>query len=252
MSDNFTFDGKHSLNDMGLYTEIVTRPLFAEPKTVYEDIPGTDGEINFNVSNPKNRMCFKPRIIELECHIVGSNESRSAYTKKILEIASWLAVGENKVLAFDDEPDIHYMAHAANLFNIENITDFSGTFPLVFKCEPFKYDNTECRMASFESYMWIENPGYYVYPKIDVSCTMPNGFTLIHGETDKKLTINTPVDGIVSIDMERMTVEMNGISILHKCEGEFFELPPGGSGITLNEDPEMGASIFVEFCPRYL
>ncbi len=72
MSDNFTFNGKHSLNGMGLHSQIISRPLFAEPKTIYEDIPGTDGEISFTTLNPKKRMCFKRRIIELECNFAGN------------------------------------------------------------------------------------------------------------------------------------------------------------------------------------
>ena len=252
MSDDFIFDGKHSLNDMGIYTEIVTRPLFAEPKTVYGDIAGRDGEYNFTLSNPAGRMHFKPRIIELQCHLADVGESATGYINKISKIASWLATGENKVLKFENENLFYYKAHAANLFNIENITDFSGIFPLVFKCDPFRYSIGLTSVLAWGG-LQADNPGYYVNPKIKVTGNMPDGFTVMHEESGKHITVNTPVDGAeVVFDMERMTVEMNGVSILHKCEGEFFELPPGSSKIVLTGIPEKSAEIQLDFQPRYL
>lgn len=251
MSDNFVFNSKHSLDDMGLYTEIITRPLFAEPKTIYEDIPGTDGEVSFTSSNPKGRMCFKPRIIELECHFAGDDESTAGYIRRASELAAWLATDENKILTFDDEDGIQYLAHAANLFNIERITDFSGTFPLVFKCDPFRY-NTSVGMFMDTSTVCITNKGYYTPAKITVSGTAPYGFSLFNSSDSKKLTVNAPLDGTVAvIDTGAMTAAINGISVLHQCVGEFFEIAPGESIVNF-EGTNSDVTVVVEFAERYL
>lgn len=252
MSYNFIFNGLHSLNDMGVYTEMKSRPLFAEPKTIYEDIAGGDGELNFTSSNPKGRMCFKPRIIELECHFADIEGKPSDYISKSSEIAAWLATDKDKVLTFDDEPGIQYMAHAANLFNIEDVTDFSGTFPLVFKCEPFKYSVNE--ITTVPSVLTdIFNGGYYTDAIFEVTGICKNGFTLsTDREPEKFLTVNTPVDGAtVVIDTSDMSVKMNGISILSKCEGDFFELHPNHNIISLS--PDDGSLKFtVRYRERYL
>ncbi len=251
MWSDFTFNGKHSLNDMGLYTELVARPLFAEPKTVYEDIAGCDGEVNFNTANPRGRMCFKPRIIELQCHF-GSDISSADYKDKGANIASWLATGEDMRLTFDDEPGIYYMAHGAKLFNIEDITDSSGTFPLVFKCQPFRFSTMASAYAG-QSTASIANDGYYTPLKINVTCTAPNGITVRTSVGGKSLTVNTPLNNnTVKIDTGKMTVTVNGVSVLHQCEGEFFELAPGENIIDVDGNFQSTPSMYVSFTKRYL
>lgn len=252
LSDNFTFKGKHSLNHMGLYTQIITRPLFAEPKTVYEDIPGTDGELNFNIKNPMRRMCFKPRIIELECHFAGSTEEKADFNNKITELASWLATGVDSPLLFDDEPEVRYMAHVANLYNIENITDFSGTFPLVFKCQPFKYLPEPIVCGNMGSITY-ENKGYYTPTVIYVSGVTSDGFKVTDSLSRKSLTVNAPLEySTAVIDTEKMTVKINDVSVLHKCEGDFFELSPGTGTVSVSGGT--GTPLHVELCynPRFL
>ena len=247
MSYNFIFDGKHSLNDMDIYTELKSYPLFAEPKTVYEDIAGADGELNFTSCNPRQRMCFKPRIIELECHFADKSESKTGYANKIRTIANWLATANDKVLTFESEPGIEYMAHAANLFNIENITDFSGTFPLVFKCQPFKF-STEEKVVGPTTVASIYNSGYYTDIVFEITGTSSSGFTLSSDNNpDKQLKVNAAMSGAtVIVDSSDMSVKMNGVSILNKCEGDFFELHPGQDIISIS--PSNGS---VKFTAKY-
>lgn len=252
MSDNFIFNDRHSLNDMGLYVESVTRPLFAEPKTVYEDLPGTDGEFNFTTNNLRKRICFKPRIIELECHLAGYNKSKESYINKISNLASWLVTSENKRLTFDSEPNIYYMAHVANLFNVQDITEYSGTFPLVFKCEPFRYSIEELACTGTDS-TGTTNLGYYTPIIIRVSGIAPNGIKITHNETGKTFSINTPFDNnLAIIDTEKMTATMNGISILHKCEGAFFEFTPGKNNISVDYGEGGSGNIMVLYSERFL
>lgn len=252
MSDGFIFNEKHSLRNMGIYIESTRMPLFPEPKTIYEDIPGKDGEMNFSDNNPKGRMCFKPRIIEMECHLAGYDDSRESYMQKISNLTNWLLTSENKRLIFDSEPNIYYMAHVANLFNIQEITDHSGTFPLIFKCEPFRYSIEELACVGTDS-VGTTNPGYYTPVIIRVSGITPSGIKLTHEQSGKTLHINTPFENTYAlIDSEKMTVTMNGISILHKCEGEFFELLPGKNDISVDYGEGGSGDIYIMYSERYL
>lgn len=237
-TDNFTFNGKHSFRDMGLYTELVSQPLFAEPKTVSEDLPGTDGEIDFSLSNPKKRLCFKPRIIELECHFASPYESSSSYFAQLNKMAQWLAEGKQKTLRFDSDPDIVYYATAANLFNIERITDFSGSFPLVFKCDPFKYSSSSSVSFGADGVVCI-NEGYYCGFSLNITGKTADSFKVTSNRfPDKALIINYPMAeyDTISVNMRNMTVTHNGISILSKCDGDFFELAPGENKISIDGD----------------
>ena len=249
--DTFTFNGKHSLNDMGIYSELKSHSLFAEPKTIYDDIAGCDGELDFSSSNEKGRVCFRPRIIELECHFAGENESRESFIRKTSEIALWLATNGYKELHFENEPGIMYYATALNLFNIEHITDFSGTFPLVFKCMPFKYCVEKDSISTNENALIINNDGYYCGLELTLSGVVSSGFKISNG--DKSLTVNMPLDqgDTLTIDTDNMSVFHNGLPALYKCDGDFFELTPGENTIELEGDwSEL--SMAVTYRRRYL
>ena len=256
-NDHFTFNGNHSFIDMGILTEIKSLPLFAEPKTIYDDLPGTDGEVNFSQSNPKERLCFKPRIIELECHFADDNENSFGFIQKISALASWLATGEEKILFFDDDLDFYYLAHVANLFNIERITDFSGTFPLVFKCDPFKY---RLPGTLFETKgtgtleVNISNSGYYSPFSMEVYCSASGGFSVYNKRSpDKILTVNYKGDQNTpfKIDTGKMTVSFNGISVIHRCDGDFFELAPGDNTLVFTA-PGSQIATDIYFQERFL
>ncbi|MBR2476822.1 MAG: phage tail family protein [Clostridia bacterium] len=252
MSDNFVFDGRHSLDNMGIYVDSITRPLFAEPKTVYEDIPGADGELNFTTDNLKGRMCFKPRIIELECHFAGYDKTRERYIEKISNLANWLTTSENKRLTFDSEPNVYYMAHVANLFNVQDITDCSGTFPLVFKCEPFRYGVEQLACSGTDG-VGTTNLGYYTPFVIWIDGNATDSIKITHNQTGKTFSINTPFDNSRAIiDTENMTATMNGISILHKCEGDFFELVPGINSISVDYGEGGSGDITIMYSERFL
>ena len=249
--DNFTFNGKHSFNDMGIYAELKSHPLFAEPKVTYDDIAGCDGELDFSAKNARGRVCFKPRIIELECHFAGSGESRANFMRKTSEIASWLTTNSQKELRFENEPDIMYYATALNLFNIEHITDFSGTFPLVFKCLPFRYNITKDTVSASGNKLTINNNGYYCGLQLTLTGTISSGFKI--GCGDRKLTVNMALSkgNTLTIDTEQMTVFHNGVSVLHKCDGDFFELSPGSNTIELTGSYS-GVSMTASYRKRYL
>lgn len=252
MSDNFIFDGRHSLDNFGIHIDSVKRSLFPEPKTMYEDIPGKDGELNFSTDNLKGRMCFKPRIIELECHFAGYGKNRETYIERMSSLANWLATSENKRLTFDSEPNVYYMAHAANLFNVQDITDYSGTFPLVFKCEPFRYCVEQFACYGTDS-VGTTNLGYYTPLIIWIDGVATDSIKITHNQTGKTLSINTAFDNARAIiDTEKMTVTMNGISILHKCEGEFFELVPGSNGISVDYGEGGSGDITIMYSERFL
>lgn len=243
-TDDFTFNGKHSFADMGLCTSLVSRPLFAEPKTAYEDLPATDGELDFSLLNPRGRLCFKPRIIELECHFSSDIESTADYYEKMSSIASWLAVGEKKTLIFDDEPNAVYYATAANLFNTERITDYSGTFPLVFRCDPFKYRACESVSEGGAS-VKCQNDGYYCGFTLCINGKTDSGYKIESNRfPDKILSIGGSFSDTVVVNTDKMTVTHGGVSILSKCDGDFFELAPGANKITVTGGSDVATELY--------
>lgn len=248
---NFTFGGHHSFDDMGIYADLISRPLFPEPKTIYQDIPGTDGELNLSDKNPKGRMCFKPRIIEFECHLAGDEEDIPLPTV-LNHLIPMLAEGEEERLILDCDKSVYYKAHVANLFNLSHITEQSVTFPLIFKCDPFRYAINETVIEGKYDFDFV-NDGYYAPFTFEVTGTAPHGFQLTNlTNPDLFISVNTPLDGATAvINTQAMDVTINGVSVLSKCEGTFFELSPGRNWIMADGEGANISSV-LKFTERYL
>lgn len=240
----FSFDGQHS-SDMGLQTELISYPLYCEPKTVYSDVQGIDGEKNLSALNPRGRTCHKSRIIEFLCHGRSYHDEEETNFVPDLEILLELLVKEgDRPLILDIDRGSVYMAHVANLFHVDIVTENSFSFPLVFKCLPYRYDKNISTYSGVDE-LHITNDGYYTDMVIEVSGTAPKGFTVSSLPGGKFLRVNAPLDNNTAIiDTASCDVTINGISRLASCEGEFFELPPSASRILVSgEGAELTFSV---------
>ena len=234
IAKGFTFDGVHS-SDMGLTTELVSIPLRSEPKTIYADVSGRYGELDLSYSNPEQRLYYRPRIIEFMCHCRIPDDTSQLNELSI--IADYLFKKGDKKLFLDGDEHFYYKAHVANLFNVTYETEYSFSFPLIFKCDPFLYT---AHGKEYEEAFVVEaeNDGYYADPVIEVYGTAPNGFVLESDRfPDKSLTVNVPINqNTVIIDREKMDVTINGVSCLSQCRGDFFEIAPGENRISVDGD----------------
>lgn len=251
--NGFRFNKKHSLDDMEIYTVLAKKPLFAEPKTALEETSMVDGEWDYSRVNPRGRLFFKPRLLEYECHFVGEDEDEESFNQKARELAAWLAPGEIGSLEPDDEPDIFYRAKAINLYNIEAVTDYSGSFPLVFRCEPFRYAKrlSRVQMEDSSNAVSLNNPGYYVPPVITIAGSADAPFTVRCGT--KSLVVNQGLSNgaEVAINMAELCVYKDGLPINNQVNGDFFELAPGKNTISV-EGNNLQISLLVEFRAQYL
>lgn len=248
--DDFKFKNI-TASQMGVYCKIVSYPLFPEPKTCFEDLPGCDGEMDFSANNERGRTCFKPRYIELECHVAQDNGSKKEFSEKLSKIASWLHSESQEELIFTDDENMVYLAKAANLFNIENVTETSATFPLIFRCDPFKYKAEKTILTTDSNIVTVQNGGYFSGFDLKLTGVISNPFEITNGT--KKLRIDYPLtnESTLKITTEQMNVTHNGLSILNYCDGEFFELSPGENQITLNGDFS-SLQMELSFRERYL
>ncbi len=234
--DGFRFAGKHSLDDWEIYALPKQRPLFAEPKVTVEEVSAVDGEFDYSRMNPQGRLFFKPRLLEYECHFVGEDEDEESFARKAREIAAWLVTAGEARLEPDDESDVFYLARAMNLYQIQSITPYSGYFPLVFRCQPYRFarrmTQVDAENVGDGSEVAVSNPGYFVAPVITVSGTAPDGFSLTCN--NRTLHVGQALDGAsVTVDMEHMTVTKDGLPATHTADGTFFELAPGQNEITV-------------------
>ena len=247
--NGLTFNSKHSFTDMGLKMQSKVRHILPEPKTVYEDLPGVDGEYDFSEVNPDGRTKYKPFVDEIGFTIIAANAA--AVRVKAHEIASWLACGE-KQLQYDDDPGKYWLARVINKLDIESQLVKLKSFTAQFKCQPLGYGLTEID----ETYTGIvaaadkviANPGTFVKPKITITGTFTT-LTLSCG--GKTLTYSEAIAGATIVIDNFHCIKDGSINVGSKLSGNFFEFVNGNNTLSIG-GTGLNCSITVSFRPTYL
>ena len=237
MINGFVFNGKASW-ELGIEAELVSMPLSAEPKNVYIDIPTADGELDLSKVNSVKRPVYKPRIIEFYCH-ASFDPGEENMESKAKAIADALCTGEDKILRIAGASNYVYMGRASNLYNITPESDSSFSFPLVFRCQPFRWENDLTFEESVGDRIVTQNNGLPAPFRLGITGYMPAGLTIrSSAHPDKELRIPTEGEGFLIIDSETMSVTFNDVDITSKCSGDFFDLASGENIITVLCDNE--------------
>ncbi|MDP4092601.1 MAG: phage tail family protein [Bacillota bacterium] len=253
MIKSFTFNNKHSFRDFGIVSKSKNRPVSPEPKTVYEELPGMDGDYDFSEANPDGRVKYKARPIDLECSFLQRNMT---YLRiRAHEIAAWLDCGEMPLI-FDDETAAYYLARNSNKLDLETQIARFGRFTLSFKCRPFAFSvvnsNEQIKFGqglicgygyrldmvptiypiSGPTVLNVYNPGRYVKPIIHIngSCT-----TLTITSGSKSLSYNKPlVNSELIIDCSNPMASINGINVNNDLSGEYIEFGNGDNALQIS------------------
>lgn len=126
MGDGLTFNNKHC-SVFGLEVYDTKRPLLAEFKDTYIDVPHRSGAILvFDTSK-------KDIIVEVE--FVLTPVAGKTYFDACRDIANWLTTTRKEHLIFDDDSGYAYKAKAIGNIDRERIAGF-GQFTMQFRCEP--------------------------------------------------------------------------------------------------------------------
>lgn len=122
-----TFNGVHS-NTLPLVMLDSRRPLFAQPKDTYVDVPYRSSSIIV----PDSSMYD----IEVEVDFLLKTPSNSTVYVEARKVAQWLTTHQTrKPLIFDDDPDFTYQAKVSSGIPLEKVVKW-GTFTVVFRCAP--------------------------------------------------------------------------------------------------------------------
>lgn len=104
------------------------RPLFAQPKDTYVDIPFRSGSVLVFDSSYND--------IEVEVDFLLKTPVNSNVYVEARKVAAWLTTHQTrKPLIFDDDPTFTYQAKVSSSINLEKVVEW-GTFTVVFRCAP--------------------------------------------------------------------------------------------------------------------
>lgn len=163
-----TINGKHSLDDFGLYLQPKSIPVPASKVNVVA-IKGGDGEIDLSTSLTDGNMKYGNRTIKLSFVAIGFG---SAFDEKI-DLFTTSVHGKKVELIFDDDPN-HYFVGRCEVKD----RDYSNGYAKItceFNVEPYRYDvevTTVSRTVSGNLTLNITNSRQWVVPTITASDEM--------------------------------------------------------------------------------
>lgn len=126
MNDGVTFNNAHC-SSVGLEVLDSRRPLFAETRDEYVDIPYSDGSVHI----PDNSK----RDLEVEVDFFLNDVPGKSFHDACRDVAAWLDTIERQRLIFDDDPNYYYEAKPSGKIDRERIAEY-GMFTVVFRCHP--------------------------------------------------------------------------------------------------------------------
>lgn len=138
-----TFGSKHSYKDWGLILK--SRPVISSPspKTIYIDIPATDGSLDLTESLTGD-VKFNNRTIKFEFAVI---EARKRWTALYSEVMNYLH-GQNMRVILDEDADYYYTGR----FQVNEWKSDKRTATIVIEgtVEPYKLE----KYSSIEDWEW--------------------------------------------------------------------------------------------------
>ncbi|MCQ2569864.1 MAG: phage tail family protein [Limosilactobacillus sp.] len=163
-----TINGKHSLDDFGLYLQPKSIPV-PKPKTNTVSIKGADGEIDLSTALTDGNMRYENRVFDLQFVAIGYGSTLNAKIERFMNNVH----GKTVNLIFDDDTS-HYYNGRCNV----NDREYKNGY-VVLTCEinaePFRYDNqltTVTRSIVGSASITVSNARQWVVPTITASAEM--------------------------------------------------------------------------------
>ena len=181
---NFSFDGKDSFQDFGIF--VATRPHIPSPerRVTYIDVPGMDSRLR------RDEGTYGDITLAVECSFIGDP------TANISAVKGWLLGAAEADLTFSHIPGRKYLAQVVNSIDFEIVLRITSHFVILFNCQPFQYavDNVPVVMQAAGE---ISNPGSVASaPVIKLSGTgagvlTVNGSSVSFSDIDGTVVVNS-------------------------------------------------------------
>lgn len=230
---SFTFGGKDSFQDFGIY--VALRPNIPSPKrrVSYVDVPGRDSSLR------RDEGTYEDITLSVECSFIGDTY------QKISDLKAWLLNAGETDLVFSYQPDKKYIAQVVNSIDFEVVLKITSHFIIVFNCQPFQYA-TENESVYITTNSTILNPGTAIsFPTIKVNGTgagsvTVNGKSVSFSGIDEHVILNSEIQETYK-DTGTELINKNGTKT-----GEYPVLLPGKNTISF-----LGEITSLEITPNW-
>lgn len=220
---SFTFGGKDSFQDFGIY--MASRPHIPSPerRVTYIDVPGMDSRLR------RDEGTYGDITLSVECSFLGDPVS------KISAIKDWLLNAGEADLTFSHIPGRKYLAQVVNSIDFEIVLKVTSHFVILFNCRPFQYatDNTPIVVTDGSGYV-LSNPGTVKsLPIIKINGSDSGGLT-VNGNSVSFSDIDESV--ILNSELQE-TYKDTGTELISKNStktGDYPILLPGDNAISFS------------------
>ena len=218
---SFTFGGKDSFQDFGIY--VASRPHIPSPerRVTYIDVPGMDSRLH------RDEGTYGDITLSVECSFLGDP------VPKISAVKGWLLGAGESNLVFSHIPGRKYLAQVVNSIDFEIVLRITSHFIIVFNCQPFQYATDNAPVMVSESVTLI-NPGTVKsFPVIRVTGSGAGALT-VNGKT----VSFSGIDGTVTLDsVIQETYQETGTELISKnstMTGDYPALLPSENIISFS------------------
>lgn len=136
----FTFNNKHSLNDLGVILEY-KHILPPAKKKLKLEAPYMNGVYDFSTVGSGGEQVFQQRTIDVKLDLIAKDKTKEQLQKLYSKVCEWLLNCPKSQLIFDDDTGFYYLAEVESVSSFEE-TWYWGFMSLTFTCDPFKYGST--------------------------------------------------------------------------------------------------------------
>lgn len=267
MQTGFRFKNKHS-TEIGAVVKTKARTLLPEVKSYSFSVPLADGEYDMTEANPFNRPFYNNRVFEVIIQIAG--DSLAELERKAAKTAIWL--NGSGTLIFDDSALVKWKARVIS--EVAYTPEKRGKLAklsAVFRASAIGeasfntgYGITLSDALCLDSDIPLDMTGYFekslnqgentiefinmgdFYVRPVLRFDFGQSITLTYGDT--KIMLEDLSGGAV-IDFEKCVIrDLEGSSIMNKMQGNFFELPPGVSELSIYVD--VPCVLNIEYSPK--
>jgi len=256
MYGGFTYNQKHSYNDLGLVAKSAARPLIPPQKAVAYSAADFDGVMTFNPMGTRAAYGNKALILQMGIAAPSGEEGGFADLQTLIaQVADWLSNpgGGYLPLIFDDMPDTKWLVRPASGGNIAFQLARAGRFELTFDCQPFNtllFDSTGVSLDGdvvLGSPVLLDQESVSVIPSVTGAGGSYTIYTLSAAPTRPRVTLTGSGNGVtvgiggesvsysgswsgtLVFDCASYCATLNGADVTNNVTGDFPEIS-GGPG----------------------
>lgn len=219
-----TFGSKHSYRDWGLYLK--SRPVISppSPKTVYVDLPGSDGQLDLTEALT-GEVKYDPRDVKCEFVVIAARQRWDSIYSDIMDYL------HGQQMEFVTDEDNEYMYRGRFKVDEWNSDKKTATIEISGVVEPYKLE----RISSLDDWVWdtfnfetgiirelkeiridgekiVEIPGsrMSVIPTFIVTSDNKDGMSVTYKNKTYTLEDGKNIIPYISIDKEGISLQLSG------------------------------------------